>query len=126
MKSIMADVAAARAAIPSITAEELEEIIENDDVLVVDVRDPNEIAATGKVAGALNVSRGMLEFRADDQTPMHNEAFSRDKTIVLYCATGGRAALAGQALKDMGYDKIRLLGSIKAWLDAGGDIEDKA
>ena len=126
MKSIMADVAAARAAIPSITAEELEEIIENDDVLVVDVRDPNEIAATGKVAGALNVSRGMLEFRADDQTPMHNEAFSRDKTIVLYCATGGRAALSGQALNEMGYDKVRLLGSIKAWLDAGGDIEDKA
>lgn len=124
MKSIMQDVAAAKAAVKTITAQELEEIIENDDVLVVDVRDAPELSATGKIAGALNVSRGMLEFRADDQTPMHNPAFSRDKTVVVYCATGGRAALSCKALMDLGYGDVRCLGSIKSWIDAGGDIEE--
>ena len=65
-KSIMDFVAEAKAMVPSISPEELKSILGQDNVLVVDVRDAPELTDTGKVQGALNVSRGMLEFRADD------------------------------------------------------------
>lgn len=81
--------------------------------LVVDVRDPTEVAQSGKVAGAVNVSRGMLEFRADDATPYHDPAFRKDRPVVVYCASGGRSALAGKVLKDMGYAEVYNLGAFK-------------
>jgi len=122
-KSIMDAVAAAKAVVPAISPDELTGILGRDDVLVVDVRDAPELSDTGKVQGALNVSRGMLEFRADDATPYHNEAFSRDKTVVLYCASGGRSALGGKALMELGYGDVRNLGAFKDWVEAGGAVD---
>ena len=78
--SIMDRVAEAKAVVPSITPDEVGSLAGRDDVLIVDVRDDNEVAATGKVEGAIHVSRGMLEFRADETTPLHNEAFTKEKT----------------------------------------------
>lgn len=118
-QSVMDKVAAAKSAVPAISPEEAEKLLGRKDVLFVDVRDAEEVAQSGKVAGALNVSRGMLEFRADDTTPYHNPAFSRDKTVILYCASGGRSALGGKALMEMGYTKVKNLGGFKAWVDAG-------
>lgn len=118
-QSIMDKVAAAKQAVPAISTEDAAKLLGREDVLFVDVRDAEEVAQSGKVAGALNVSRGMLEFRADDTTPYHNPAFSRDKTVILYCASGGRSALGGKALLEMGYTKVRNLGAFKAWADAG-------
>ncbi len=122
-RSIMEAVAEANALVPSISPEELKGILGQDKVLVVDVRDSPELTDTGKVPGALNVSRGMLEFRADETTPYHNEAFSKDKTIVLYCASGGRSALGGKALMELGYQDVRNLGAFKDWVEAGGATE---
>ena len=122
-KSIMDLVTEAKAVVPDIDPEDVKSLIGRDDVLIVDVRDDGEVAATGKVRGALHVSRGMLEFRADETTPYHNEAFSKDKTIILYCASGGRSALGGKALLDLGYKEVRNLGGYQAWVDAGGDID---
>ena len=122
-KSIMDFVAEAKAVVPSITPQELMGILHQDNVLVVDVRDAPELANTGMVQGALNVSRGMLEFRADETTPYHNQAFSKDKTLVLYCASGGRSALGGKALMELGYRDVRNLGAFKDWVEAGGVIE---
>ena len=73
---------------------------------LVDVRDPQEVAASGKVKGALNVSRGMLEFRADPDSPYHDKAFDRSKPVLVYCASGGRSALAGKTLKELGYGTV--------------------
>jgi len=122
-KSIMDVVAEAKTMVPSISPEELKSIMEQDKVLVVDVRDAPELTATGKVQGALNVSRGMLEFRADETTPYHDKSFTKDKTIVLYCASGGRSALGGKALMELGYRDVRNLGAFKDWVEAGGAIE---
>ena len=122
-KSIMDSVAEAKAIVPSISPEELKIILGRDNVLVVDVRDAPELTDTGMVQGALNVSRGMLEFRADETTPYYNEAFSTDKTVVLYCASGGRSALCGKALMELGYEDVRNLGAFKDWVEAGGAIE---
>lgn len=121
--SIMDLVAEARKLVPAISADEAAAMMGRADVLVVDVRDDNEVANSGRIAGALHVSRGMLEFRADETTPYYLEAFSRDKTIIVYCASGGRAALAGKALLGLGYRDVRNLGAFKDWAAGGGATE---
>jgi len=114
---------AANAAVPKITPAQAKEIIAKGDALVVDVRDAPEVQASGKVAGAVHVSRGMLEFRADPDLPSHDKNFSKDKTVILYCGSGGRAALAGKMLKDLGYERVFNLGGFKDWADSGGAVE---
>jgi len=109
---------AANAAVPKITSDEAAEMIKSGNTLVVDVRDAPEVAASGKIAGAVNVSRGMLEFRADPELPSHDKAFDRSKTVILYCASGGRSALAGKLMKDLGYEKVYNLGGFKDWTGA--------
>jgi rhodanese-related sulfurtransferase len=114
---------AANAAVPKITPAQAAELIGKGPTLVVDVRDAPEIAASGKVTGALHVSRGMLEFRADPDSPAHDRNFTRDKTVILYCGSGGRAALAGKLLKDMGYDHVYNAGGFKDWADSGAAVD---
>jgi rhodanese-related sulfurtransferase len=106
---------AANAAVPKITSDQASDMIKKGNTLVVDVRDAPEVAASGRIAGAVHVSRGMLEFRADPESPYHDKNFAKEKTIILYCASGGRAALAGKALKDLGYDKVYNVGAFKEW-----------
>jgi len=115
---------AANAAVPRVTPAEAKALIDKGDVLVVDVRDPGEVASTGKVAGAVNVPRGMIEFRADPATPYFDAHFNPTRTLIVYCASGGRAALAGKTLKDMGYDKVFNLGGFADWKAAGGIVDD--
>jgi rhodanese-related sulfurtransferase len=122
-RSIMNDVADAKSAVPSISPEELRKVLGQDNVLVIDVRDAPELAATGKVKGALNVSRGMLEFRADETTKFYDPSFSKDKMIVTYCSSGGRAALAAKTLMELGYPDVRRLGTVADWVDAGGETD---
>lgn len=114
--------AAANAAVPKITPEEARTLMAAG-ALVVDVRDAPEVEKSGKVAGAVHVSRGMLEFRADPASPYHDKAFSKDKTVIVYCASGGRSALAGKTLKDMGYTDVRNLGAFKDWAEGGGAVD---
>jgi len=114
---------AANAAVPRITPAQAREMMAKGNTLVVDVRDGTEVAASGKVAGAVHVSRGLLEFRADPELPTHDKSFARDKTVILYCASGGRAALAGKMLKDLGYDKVFNMGGFKDWAESGGAVE---
>ena len=115
-------VEAANAVVPQITAARAQELIAKGSALVVDVRD-TEYSASGKVAGAVHVPRGMLEFRADPESPYHDPHFGKDKTVIVYCASGGRSALAGQVLKEMGYGEIYNLGAFKDWADSGGAID---
>ena len=114
---------AANAAVPKITPAEAREMIGKGNALVVDVRDAPELEKSGKVAGAVHVSRGMLEFRADPESPYHDKNFSKDKTVILYCASGGRSALAGKQLKDMGYGQVYNAGAFKDWAESGGAVE---
>ena len=109
--------------VPRISPEEAKGLVGRSDVLFLDVREPAEVAASGKVPGAVAVPRGLVEFRADPVSPMHDAAFDRGKTVVAYCASGGRSALVGKTLKDMGYTKVLNLGGFKGWVDAGGEVE---
>ncbi len=122
-KNVKDLLAEANAAVPKLSPAEAAEKIRSGEVLVVDVRDPTEVQQSGKIKGALNVSRGMLEFRADPDTPYHNPAFRKDATILLHCASGGRSALAGKTLKDMGYTAVFNIGGFKDLAEAGVDVE---
>ena len=114
---------AANAAVPRIAPAAARALIDNGEALVVDVRDAPEVAASGKVKGAINISRGMLEFRADPESPYHDPHLEKNKTVIVYCASGGRSALSGKLLKDMGYEKVLNLGGFKDWVDSGGSVE---
>jgi rhodanese-related sulfurtransferase len=115
--------AEANAAVPRLPPAEARARLEGGNVLIVDVRDPSEVQASGKIKGAVNVSRGMLEFRADPESPYHNPAFQKDKTVLVYCASGGRSALVGKTLKDFGYASVYNIGGFKELADAGLETE---
>ena len=115
--------AAANAVVPKLTHADARKMIDEGKALVVDVRDTPEIQASGKIKGALHVSRGMLEFRADADSPYHDKSFVKDRPIIVYCASGGRSALSGKVLKDFGYSKVYNLGAFKDWVAGGGEVE---
>ena len=114
---------AANAAVPRITPTQARDMMAKGNALVVDVRDGPEVAQSGKVAGAVHVSRGMLEFRADPELPSHDKAFDKAKTVIVYCASGGRSALGGKLLKDLGYANVYNLGGFKDWAESGGAVD---
>lgn len=120
VKQLMAD---ANTAVPKIGVDEARKLVSEEGALLVDVRDGTELAQTGKLKGAVHVSRGMIEFRADAGLPSHDPAFRKERPVVLYCASGGRAALAGKVLKDMGYTKVHNLGGFKDAANGGFETE---
>ena len=115
--------AAAQAVVPRVTALEAQALIAQGAALVVDVRDGSEVQASGRIKGALHISRGLLEFKADPHSPAYEPELRSDRTILLYCGSGGRAALAGKLLKDMGYGDVRNLGGFADWVKSGGAVE---
>src|ERR1700751_3131934 len=121
--SVKEKLEAANATVPRITAAQARDMMAKGDALVVDVRDAPEVQQSGKVAGAVHVSRGMLELRADPESPYPDPHFGKDKTVIVYCASGGRAGLPGKVLKEMGYVEVYNLGAFKDWADSGGAID---
>ena len=115
--------AAANAAVPRITPEDARAMQRDGEALIVDVRDGAEVTKTGKVAGAINVSRGLLEFKVDPSSPAYDAAFRKDRPVILYCGTGGRSALAGKTLKDLGFATVYNLGGFAVWEAEGLPVE---
>jgi rhodanese-related sulfurtransferase len=125
MKTVQAMLREAEAEVPHIKPQEAKELFGGTDVLFLDVREPNEVAESGKVLDALSVPRGLIEFRADPSSAMHDAKLNRAKTVIVYCGSGGRAALAGKTLKEMGFSDVRNMGGFKGWVDAGGATEKR-
>lgn len=99
----------------------------DDRLLVVDIREIQERVDSGAIPGSKHVPRGMLEFWADPASEYYRDYFTPDKRIVLYCAGGGRSALAAQALKDMGFpDVAHVEEGFTGWAKAGRPVEDVA
>ena len=100
---------------PEAVAEELAR-----GVLLVDVREPAERVTHGFIAGGKLVPRGVLELHADPASPAHDAAFDRKRRIIIHCASGGRSALAGHTLRQMGFEDVaHLEGGLAAWVAAG-------
>lgn len=117
----------ANAAIETLSASEAIAIAQNDDVVIVDIRDPREIERDGRVPGSFSCTRGMLEFWIDPDSPYAKPIFQQDKKFVLYCAGGLRSALAAKTAQDMGLKPVaHIEGGFAAWREAGGPIESVA
>ncbi len=103
---------------------EVKKMLKDSNTIFIDVRDDMELRNEGKLPGAIHISRGMLEFHIDADSPYHNNIFDQDKTFVFYCKSGGRSALAAQTAKKMGIKQaINLKGGFKAWMELEGQIE---
>jgi len=115
-------VAVAKSRIREITATELL-ALQDAGAPVVDVREPDEFAE-GHLPGAVNIPRGLLEFEVDGHPAVNYETaealLHRERPVVLYCLSGGRSALAAEALKRLGFSSpVSLAGGILHWADAG-------
>jgi rhodanese-related sulfurtransferase len=93
------------------------------DLLIIDVRDAADIAATGTIPGAINISLGTLTYAADDQVPKEWRDLrlaDRSRPIITTCIRGPVGALGGRLLHDMGFTNVQILeGGVQAWVDAG-------
>ncbi len=118
-RTVQQMLAEAHAAVPKISAQDAKAKMQ-EGALLLDIRDAPELERTGRAVGAHHIPRGMLEFRADDTVPFHDPEMRKDRAIILHCASGGRAALAGKLLKDMGFGEVYNLGGLQDWIDGGG------
>lgn len=117
-------VAEASARIKTIGVAEAQAMLGRPDVVFVDIRDARELEREGKIPGAFNAPRGMLEFWVDPESPYYRDVFAEGKTFVLYCKSAWRSALATAALEDMGLSPVcHIAGGYTAWLGSGAPIE---
>ena len=78
--------------IETITVEQAQAVLDNEDTVIVDIRDIRELNRVGKIPGAMHAPRGMLEFWVDPESEYHRDVFSSGKKFVLYCAKSHRSA----------------------------------
>lgn len=120
--SLMDFVTAARAQITEVMPRELQQMLGNEpDVLLVYVRESSE-HEQGHLQGAHLVPRGILEAAADVNYPKRDALLSgaRERPVVLYCATGGRSAMAALTLQMMGFKRVySLAGGFMKWQQEG-------
>ena len=125
--SAMTLVAAANAAVRTLSVAEARALHGRADVTFVDIRDVREVAKTGRVAGAHHVPRGMLEFWIDPESPYVKPEFQQPgKRYLFFCASGEgwRSGLSAQVAQELGLTPVcRMTGGFKAWKEAGGPVE---
>ncbi len=125
IKSIFAEVEEVKQHIENLSVQDLKAELGDPNVLFADIRELQERVDLGTIPGARHVPRGMLEFWADPQSPYYRSWFEENRRIVLFCAGGGRSALAAQALMDMGFGNVaHLEPGFAGWQQAGEEIED--
>ncbi len=115
---------AALAEIETLSVEDSASLLDDDDVVFVDLRDPRELEREGKVPDAFHAPRGMIEFWIDPTSPYYKEVFGSGKKMVFYCQSGWRSALTTKTVQDMGLDNVAHIGEgFRGWKDAGAPTE---
>ena len=124
IKGYKALVAEANAMIETLSVPDAQALLGQDDVVLVDLRDPRELEREGKMPGAFHCPRGMLEFWIDPESPYHKPVFAQDKRFVFFCGGGWRSALAAKAAQEMGLKPVAHIdGGFAAWKKAGAPVE---
>lgn len=98
-------------------------MIDRGEAVVVDVREPGEIAMSGIVPGALTIPIREIAAKADPESPEHDPALKLDVPVILYCASGKRSGFVGKLLVDFGYRTVFNLGGLKDWMNAGLPVD---
>lgn len=123
MRSAMDLVNAATAEIETLSVGSAKAALDAGDALFVDLRDIRELNREGRIAGAVHVPRGLLEFWIDPTSPYHKPELATDKKLIFFCAAGWRSALATKTVKDMGHTNVaHMEGGFGAWRDAEGEV----
>lgn len=113
--------------IENLEVEDVKREMEGGDVLLLDIREIQELVELGTIPGAKHAPRGMMEFWADPASPYARDFFEENKRTIIFCAGGGRSVYAVKALQDMGFTNVAHLASgFGGWKGAGEDIEDFA
>ena len=108
----------------TLCVEEVINFINDDNYLIIDVRDYREIKREGKIPGAFSCPRGMLEFWIDPKSPYHKDIFNKKKNYIFYCASAWRSALASKTALDMGLKPVyHLKGGFNEWVKKNGSVE---
>ena len=114
----------ASAEIETLTVEQAQALHGKDGVTFIDIRDPRELWRDGGVPGAINVTRGMLEFWIDPASPYYKDFFNSGNKFVFFCAGGLRSALATKTAQDMGLTPVcHIKGGFGSWKKAGAAVE---
>jgi len=121
--SVAEMVKAAKAGINEITAKQALELYQDENIVIVDIRDIRERQRLGFIPGSYHAPRGMLEFWVDPQSPYFKEIFGQDKRFILHCASGWRSALSAATLNEMGFDAEHISDGFSGWLEAEGPVE---
>ena len=117
-------IAEAKGRIENLTPAAVAAELATGEVLLVDLREPDEWRQQGAIPGSLHAPRGMLEFYADPTSAYYAPAFDPGRRTILYCASGGRSALAAATLQLLGYHRVaHLEGGLTAWRTAGLTLE---
>jgi rhodanese-related sulfurtransferase len=120
-------VAAAKEVVTEITVKDFKNTYTRDDIFIIDVRSSAE-NEEGAVPGAVNIPRGVLEFRIDQAEIWENAGKNPPKKsdpVFVYCSTGGRGALSAKALMQLGYNNVQSVqGGWNAWNEAYPDIKE--
>lgn len=123
MKTVKELLDTATAEIETLSVGAARSAVEDGEALFVDIRDIRELNREGRIAGAVHVPRGMLEFWIDPTSPYHKLELATDKKLIFFCAAGWRSALATKTVQDMGFDHVaHMEGGFGAWRDAEGEV----
>jgi rhodanese-related sulfurtransferase len=107
-----------------IDADGARALIETGDAVVIDVREPGEIRASGRVPGAINIPLAAFLAKTDPASPSREAALRPERPVILYCASGKRSEFAGNKLLEFGYREVFNLGGLSDWKLAGLPVDD--
>ena len=108
--------------IKRLSYEEAVTKIQKSNHVIIDVREESEVAFSGLIKNAINIPRGVIEFKLKPDSPDNPIHIDSDTDILLYCAAGFRSALAAKALEDTGFKNVYNIGGFGEWVSNGGDV----
>jgi len=108
---------------PGMSVAEAIDGTKDGSVTVIDVRDHNELASSGKAAGALHIPMTRFRDMIDSRHPDFHPGLKDAKRIALYCASGARSQMAAMTMRQMGFEDVNNVGGFGHWVQAGGPVE---
>ena len=123
-RSVSSLVEEAETKITTLSPAEVESKSQEPGVLLIDLRDIRELQRDGKIAGAMHIPRGMLEFWIDPESSYYRKEFDTAESVILYCNKGARSALAAESLHRMGVEPVaHMAGGFERWQQDIGRVE---
>tara|TARA_Y100001980_G_C14263918_1_gene104380 strand:- start:23 stop:409 length:387 start_codon:yes stop_codon:yes gene_type:complete len=109
--------------VPRLSYEQTMDLITNNDTVIIDVREESEVINYGLIKEAINIPRGLIEFKLSPNSPNNPVQIKENTNILVYCAGGYRSALAGKTLMELGFPHVFNIGGFNEWINSGGEIQ---